>query len=320
MKDLLGAVKMGAEETDEGIGRYKVGGDSDDVEAQNQDSRNSPAETDSSQDKAMADFFNEVAQVKQALTTIKKNKRAMNDLHEKSKTISRSNIVQQLQQDMQASIKEVQKAATMAKAKIELLDRMNSEASQQPGNEPGSSNHRMRQSVTNGLKKKLKEMMGDFQQLRTKIQEEYREVVERRVTYVTGAKPSEDQLDRMIETGEGETIFKKAILEAGRGSIVDTLAEIQERHSAVKELERSLLELHQLFLDMAVLVEAQGEMLDNIENQVGKAKDYVAKGAQNLVQARELQKSTRKYMCWAIICFVILAVIIFVVIGGLRLF
>lgn len=29
------------------------------------------------------------------------------------------------------------------------------------------------------------------------------------------------------------------------------------------------MELHQIFLDMAVLVEAQGEMLDNIEAQVG---------------------------------------------------
>lgn len=50
--------------------------------------------------------------------------------------------------------------------------------------------------------------------------------------------------------------------------MLDTLAEIQERHEAVKELERSLLDLHQIFLDMAVLVEAQGEMLDNIEAQV----------------------------------------------------
>ena len=36
----------------------------------------------------------------------------------------------------------------------------------------------------------------------------------------------------------------------------------------MRELEKSLLDLHQIFLDMAVLVEAQGEMLDNIEAQV----------------------------------------------------
>ena len=45
------------------------------------------------------------------------------------------------------------------------------------------------------------------------------------------------------------------------------MQEIQERASAVKDLERQLLGLHQIFLDMAVLVEAQGEMLDNIETQ-----------------------------------------------------
>lgn len=41
---------------------------------------------------------------------------------------------------------------------------------------------------------------------------------------------------------------------------------------AVKDLEQSLLELHQIFLEMAVLVESQGEMLDNIEKQVSRAR------------------------------------------------
>ena len=39
----------------------------------------------------------------------------------------------------------------------------------------------------------------------------------------------------------------------------------------MKELEKSLLDLHQIFLDMAVLVEAQGEQLDNIEAQARPA-------------------------------------------------
>lgn len=46
-----------------------------------------------------------------------------------------------------------------------------------------------------------------------------REVVERRVYTVTGAKASADEVDRMIETGESESIFQKAILEQGRGHV-----------------------------------------------------------------------------------------------------
>lgn len=62
--------------------------------------------------------------------------------------------------------------------------------------------------------------------------------------------------------------MQKAIHEQGRGQILESIREIQERHDAVKEIERNLLELHQIFMDMAVLVEAQGEQLNDIESQV----------------------------------------------------
>jgi syntaxin 1B/2/3 len=65
---------------------------------------------------------------------------------------------------------------------------------------------------------------------RSTIQEEYREVVQRRVFTVTGEQLPEEAIDSMIETGQSETIFQKAILEQGRGRVLDTLAEIQERH------------------------------------------------------------------------------------------
>jgi syntaxin 1B/2/3 len=96
-------------------------------------------------------------------------------------------------------------------------------------------------------------------------------------------------------------------MEQGRGQILDTVAEIQERHDAVQELERKLLELHQIFLDMSVLVEAQGEMLDNIENQVSKSVDYVHRGQVSLIQARKYQKSSRKWMCCSLICVLLIA-------------
>lgn len=46
-----------------------------------------------------------------------------------------------------------------------------------------------------------------------------REVVERRAHIVTGRKPTEAEVDNMIDTGESETIFQKAILEQGRGHV-----------------------------------------------------------------------------------------------------
>lgn len=91
---------------------------------------------------------------------------------------------------------------------------------------------------------------------------------------------------------------------------MDTISEIQERHDAVKEIEKNLMELHQVFLDMAALVEAQGQQLNSIENNVRHAASFVSRGTQQLQEAREHQKNSRKWMCMAILLALILIVVI----------
>ena len=115
--------------------------------------------------------------------------------------------------------------------------------------------------------------------------------------------------------GESETFLQKAIQEQGRGRILDTISEIQERHDAVKDLERNLQELHQVFMDMAVLVHEQGEKLDDIESHVNRAHSFVRGGTQELSKARVYQKSTRK---WTIIGIIILLIVALIIILSLR--
>lgn len=92
--------------------------------------------------------------------------------------------------------------------------------------------------------------------------------------------------------------------------MLDTLQEIQERHDTVKEIETKLLELQQIFLDLSVLVEAQGEILNNIEVQVTGAVEHVQTGTNLLQKARVLQKNTRKWTCIAIIILLIIVLVI----------
>ncbi|TQD89235.1 hypothetical protein C1H46_025228 [Malus baccata] len=77
-----------------------------------------------------------------------------------------------------------------------------------------------------------------MQTLRDTIHQEYHDVVERRVFTVTGARADEEKAVNKI--------FQKAIQEQGGGQIMDTLAEIQERHDAIRDLERKLLDLQQV--------------------------------------------------------------------------
>lgn len=49
-----------------------------------------------------------------------------------------------------------------------------------------------------------------------------------------------------------------------------------------------------MFVDMAMLVHAQGEIIDNIEVNIKEAKDYVHKGVGQLKSAQVSHEKSRK--------------------------
>ena len=73
-----------------------------------------------------------------------------------------------------------------------------------------------------------------------------------------------------------------------------TLEDARRRRDAVLDVEEGMLQLHQIFLDMATLVEQQGEMLDNIEVHVARSSEYTQAGARALTRAREYQRRSRR--------------------------
>ena len=91
-------------------------------------------------------------------------------------------------------------------------------------------------------------------------------------------------------------------------------------------LEASVAELHGMFLDFALLVGEQGDVLDNIESNVKRASSFIEIGDGDLVKAIELQKKIRRQQCCiATTCFLIIIVIIIIVVisqllqGSLKL-
>ncbi|KAG5628654.1 hypothetical protein H5410_000371 [Solanum commersonii] len=255
-------------------------------------------------------FFEDVEAIKDELKNLEKIYAQLQSSNEKSKTLHNAKAVKDLRSKMDDDVSMALKKAKFIKVRLEALDTSNASNRSLPGCGPGSSSDRTRTSVVNGLRKKLKESMNQFNELRQKMASEYRETVQRRYYTVTGENPDETVLDTLISTGQSETFLQKAIQEQGRGQVMDTIMEIQERHEAVKEIERNLKELHQVFLDMAVLVESQGEQLDDIESQVNRANSYVRGGAQQLQVARKHQKNTRKWTCFAIILLLIIILIV----------
>mmetsp|Transcript_21995 Transcript_21995/g.61047 ORF Transcript_21995/g.61047 Transcript_21995/m.61047 type:complete len:306 (-) Transcript_21995:162-1079(-) len=271
----------------------------------------------SRQPNVMADFFKDVSDMKDLLKDIDDCKSRLKTTYERSKSATRTEDVTHFKAERAAIATHVKEKALKARKCLELLDKKNADARKMPGNEAGSTNDRTRTTITLGLQKKLKDQLVEFEAYQKKITDDQHQQAARQLFARTGHKPSEDMVEKAVN--EGVTgLFSRGFAqqEDGKGHVLDTLAEITERREAVKQLEKSLIELHQIFLDMAVLVEAQGEELDNIEAQVAKSHEYVAKGTEQLVQARELQKSSRKYMCYSLICLAVILLIVGLSIAG----
>lgn len=263
-------------------------------------------------EKNLRQFFEEVREVKEEMEKVRMLLSQLQRSNEESRTVTRAQAMKAVRDRMDKDVGEVLRKAKLIKTKLEDLDRANMANRRIPGCEPGSSTDRTRVSITSGLRTSLRDLMQDFQSLRHSMVSEYRETIERRYFTVTGKQADEATIDHMIDTGESETFLQKAVQEQGRGQIIDTIKEIQERHDAVKDVEKNLVELHQIFMDMAVLVEAQGEQLNSIEAAVQGASSFVQRGTQQLHTAKKLQTSTRRWTCYAIIVLLILILIVVV--------
>lgn len=256
---------------------------------------------DPSEERNLSIFFEQVEAIKAEMEDITNLLLDLQNLNEDSKSAQSSKILRGLRDQINSDTVMVLKKAKIIKTRLELLDKSN--ISNRTEYREGSHIDRTRMGVTNGLRVKLKEMMNDFQFLREKIVAEYKEGLKGRYQNATGEQPTDDTVEKIISEGG---------LVEGKGEFVE---ENRQRNEAVKEIRRSLVELHQVFLDMAVMVEDQGEKMNNIEENVVNAGGYIKDGTKELDRAKQM-KSRKTWPYWialvvAVFLLVCLAAIIF---------
>jgi len=70
--------------------------------------------------------------------------------------------------------------------------------------------------------------------------------------------------------------------------------DIDIRHQEILQLERQVLELYELFKDLATLAHLQQERLDSIEGHIQKARQHTEKAEVELAKAEKYQQGARK--------------------------
>ncbi|KAL2792787.1 syntaxin-11 [Daubentonia madagascariensis] len=115
---------------------------------------------------------------------------------------------------------------------------------------------------------------------------------------IMGKDVSGDQIEDMFEQGKWD-VFSENLLADVKGARA-ALNEIESRHRELLRLESRIRDVHELFLQMAVLVEMQADTLNVIELNVQKTVDYTG---QAKAQVRKAVQYKKKNPCRTLCCF-----------------
>lgn len=249
----------------------------------------------------LAHFFREVEVIKSDMQEISNLFIDLQNLNEETKSAYSAKILRGLRDRMDSDMVDVLRKAKIVKSRLEVLDKSNVTNRQVMVTfAEGSAVDRTRVSTTNGLRAKLKELMNGFQALREKILLDYKEGLKRRYYNATGEYPSEEVIEKMVSGGGQVAVFEER---------TEVSLENKERHEAVMDIWRSLNKLHQVFLDMAVMVETQGEQLDDIEHNVVNAGSFISGGTNSLFYAKQLKDDGKNWLCYVLAVVIIIVLV-----------
>ena len=176
-----------------------------------------------------------------------------------------------------------------------------------------------------GEKYEQRKLTDDFQKAAIDFQNAQRLALEKQKDYVKHAKATIEEAHTDEEEHHGQQQLQQ---EQGIKLLDDAEIEfneqlIEEREVEIQGIEQGILELAEIFRDLATIVVEQGSMIgellsvapankDNIDQNAISIRDHTAKGATELTSASQFQKNARKRACWLmlILCIIFTVVLL----------
>ena len=117
-----------------------------------------------------------------------------------------------------------------------------------------SADLRIRKTQHSTLSRKFVEVMTEYNRTQTDYRERCKSRIQRQLE-IQGRTTTNEELESMLEQGNPSVFTQGIIMDTAAAK--QTLADIEARHADIIKLETSIKELHDMFMDMAMLVESQ---------------------------------------------------------------
>ncbi|XP_061101826.1 syntaxin-3 isoform X3 [Conger conger] len=247
----------------------------------------------------MDEFFSQIEEIRTSIDKIDENVVEVKKLY--SVILSAPTSDQKTQDDLEAVTNDIKKLANNARNKLKSIER-NLETNE----ERVSADMRIRKSQHAILSRKFVEVMTKYNEAQVDFRERSKGRIQRQLE-ITGKTTTDEELEEMLEGGNA-AVFTAGIMDSGISR--QALSEIEARHKDIVRLESSIKELHDMFVDIAMLVENQGGMIDRIESNMDQSVGFVERAVADTKKAVKFQAEARRKKMMIMLCCVILVIIL----------
>uniref|UniRef100_A0A4X1UMW7 Syntaxin-1A n=1 Tax=Sus scrofa TaxID=9823 RepID=A0A4X1UMW7_PIG len=242
-------------------------------------------------DRFMDEFFEQVEEIRGFIDKIAENVEEVKRKH--SAILASPNPDEKTKEELEELMSDIKKTANKVRSKLKSIEQS---IEQEEGLNHSSADLRIRKTQHSTLSRKF-------------VESDYRERCKGRIQ-------RQLEISKMRGRGAGP-LFPPPQIIMDSSISKQALSEIETRHSEIIKLENSIRELHDMFMDMAMLVESQGEMIDRIEYNVEHSVDYVERAVSDTKKAVKYQSKARRKKIMIIICCVVLGIVIASTFGGI---
>jgi t-SNARE complex subunit (syntaxin) len=251
---------------------------------------------------ALPEFFEEVGQIKTLMSLIRRNIKSIQEIYLKQSISADSKLMTSelgtLLDSTNASANQIRSKLKLMKKEIDRSD---------------DSNNRIKNNMHSTLLKKFLELMSEYQTLQSQYKEKFQERVKRQAEIVN-PNISEDEINKIISTGSSDALFSDQVVDR-HTEAKNALMYIQEEQRGLRQLEKSLLELQQLFIDLSTAVEGHSTNIEQLERDAYETTLVVQQGVTQLAIANEYAAARRRRVAAVIttITFILLTIVAIIV-------
>jgi len=254
-------------------------------------------------------FFKDIESIRADIDAIVDATKRIGEMNDRAVMSVSDTEEEGLSRELTPLIQQTNKSAKRTKSMLELLKEENKKFTN--AETVKVSDMRIRENLCNTLTRKFIDEMKFYQSNQQKYKTDLKNKAVRQIKLV---KPdaTPDEIESVMKSDGGKTkLIQDTILIGGvNESIKQTYAKVAGKYQDVVTLEQSVAELHQMFLDFALLTMQQGELIDQIEFNVKGAADYVEEANVDVYEAIEYAKKSRKKQCLILIAVMVLAIVL----------